>query len=368
MKALFFIIFFLQIYKAFLCPLSFRKLIPDGQEIMVQRNFSGRELNISVYRVVCFSFLSERPLLLVYRFAVVLPLSQFHLRGFHFRSVCMGNCKRKLAEVTVEVENYSYKNASNFKIDYIMENCQRLFWGNWVEKVSCFRSKMSIYMRQCFGCYNTIVNITFCRGSFRKYRQCRPSWGVWIAGDCSATNCNETGKRMRRRKCLYGDGTKSIDSRSCSEEPEVYAEKCFVNNTNCFYDENRGRRFEDKIGVYVGSGIGALLIGACFRVLLHFFFKKSCTTILPLKNKNENRLKIKTKSFIERTNIDAVVDELRNKTQHEPVNANYSENKAQFNNKSFFHKNQEKKNNYRPFVVITTANKTPKDIDRVSKF
>ena len=117
---------------------------------------------------------------------------------------------------------------------YLNKNCDKLFWTSWIEISNCSTSSNSIYARQCVDCDGELANARYCAGNQSMKCECQYAWSDWATKEtCNVTNCNSTGKRIKRRVCLYGEGNKTADVQFCrsySHESNVMMEQCDVDN------------------------------------------------------------------------------------------------------------------------------------------
>ena len=121
-----------------------------------------------------------------------------------------------------------------------------------VDNTRLCSNQSAIMTEKCISNYFILKNSTV-------KRSCQPSWSAWVASQCSATTCNEEGKRMKKRKCLYGDGSDVNDTQLCSGHPEVTTESCFASDIDCSLPESK-LSLEVWIGVGVGSGVMILCL------------------------------------------------------------------------------------------------------------
>ena len=148
---------------------------------------------------------------------------------------------------------------------YLYKNCNKLYWSSWIETSNCTSSAQTTFSRSCMDCDGDEVQQKYCEGNFNKQTQCQPLWGPWAkAGPCEVILCNSTGERVRRRMCLYGDGSQSPDPKLCSNQSAIVKEQCAWDvkqqATACQPTQSEGGGQPDNTSVSVGIGIAVLLI------------------------------------------------------------------------------------------------------------
>ena len=145
---------------------------------------------------------------------------------------------------------------------YLNKNCDKLYWTVWTELSNCSTLDRFIYARQCVDCDGEAVIATYCDEDELKYIKCHHFWSEWVVmGQCNVIGCNSTGNRIRKRQCLYGEGSETKNVQLCStylNESDVMIEQC--NNTNlalnCTQSSSNTSNF---VGVYIGIGFAAFL-------------------------------------------------------------------------------------------------------------
>ena len=119
------------------------------------------------------------------------------------------------------------------EVTFLLKNCNKLHWTSWALSSACNSSILANHSRSCVDCDEDEINEQYCNGNSAKQEQCRPVWSNWVYGKCNATGCNATGERLRKRECLYSDGSKDLHITLCSDQPAVVKEQCFSNATTC---------------------------------------------------------------------------------------------------------------------------------------
>ena len=114
------------------------------------------------------------------------------------------------------------------KDQHFHKKCDKLYWTSWAMSTSCKRSFKSSYTRSCVDCDEDSVQSRYCQGLSTKQTQCHHFVSDWSEpGPCKIIGCNKTGEHVRRRKCLYGDGTNETSNfQLCLNQISVKSEKC----------------------------------------------------------------------------------------------------------------------------------------------
>ena len=193
-----------------------------------------------------------------------------------------------VANVTAEYQNSSqicndsgvvWSSWSFFaKIPYLFENCNKLYWSNWLETSNCKSSSHKNYARWCTDCDGFVVDKHFCAGNTTKSVFCRPSWGEWSETRCcSITGIALRGERIRTRKCLYVNGSEAFHVKQCSDQSPIMTEQCYknVNTSLCNCQEEMLSLFPstgNMSGLYFGIGfiIPVVLVLCIVLVLVKY--------------------------------------------------------------------------------------------------
>ena len=122
-------------------------------------------------------------------------------------------------------------------------------------------------------CDRDAVNAKYCDGDELKYIKCHHFWSEWDAmGQCNVIGCNSTGNRIRKRQCLYGEGSETTNVQLCStylNESDVMIEQCDNTNLALNYTQSSSSTF-NFIGFYVGILI-CCDIDICFVYFIYCF-------------------------------------------------------------------------------------------------
>ena len=207
-------------------------------------------------------------------------VSRSNYRIFHTNlntNACTQQCDSKSATVTLEFSRRFFSN--NNKVHWSMttafgsfvfakKNCDKLYWTSWTTTSNCRTSRQLDRVRNCTDCDGDYVDPHYCNGRFSSQTQCQPVWSEWSeAGDCISSGCHSTGKRIRTRKCLYGDGSEALNVQLCSNALSNTTETIEVNilQNNCKSCTIDSNSLNSNVSLYIGIGIASIvLVLLCF--------------------------------------------------------------------------------------------------------
>ena len=195
-----------------------------------------------------------------------------------FSGTCKEECDSQNVTVQVEYYNNYYEKMHQLgHFTYVYKNCDKLYWTNWIETTNCSISRKRKYVRICADCDSDSVDEKYCDGNPTMQADCQPTWGAYIEeGPCVVTGCDpNAGEQIRRRKCTYGDGSESANSKLCSNQSTRKAEQC-TNNTlpiECTARTSSATEF-DNTSLYIGNGIALILIVILCIVLTVVLYRR----------------------------------------------------------------------------------------------
>ena len=183
------------------------------------------------------------------------------------------------------------------EVAYLYKNCDKLYWTNWIETTNCNSSRNWDYVRHCENCDRDKVDEKYCDGNSTVQEDCQPVWGEWNEeGPCVVTGCNPTtGERVKRRKCLYGDGSETINYELCSNNSEIVTEQC-TNNTlpnNCTADTSSATESDNtSLYEYIGIGVALVLIVILCLLLAVVLYRRQKYRTNSTPNQNPSTLEL----------------------------------------------------------------------------
>ena len=195
-----------------------------------------------------------------------------------FFETCEEECDSQNVTVHVKYRN-NYNDGwyllGNFT--YVYKNCDKLYWTNWIETTNCSISRERNHIRNCADCDSDSVDEKYCDGNHTLQENCQPTWGAYIEeGPCVVTGCNpNAGEQIKRRECIYGDGSEATNSKLCSNQSTRVAEQC-TNNTlpiECTAHTSSATAF-DNTSLYIGIGIALALIVILCIVLTVVLYRR----------------------------------------------------------------------------------------------
>ena len=125
-------------------------------------------------------------------------------------------------------------------------------------------NQLAIMIEQCLPTYLTIKNSKI-------NISCQPSWSAWVRSDCFSVNCNSTGERTRTRKCLYGDGSVTNNTRLCLNQLSIITEQCYFNTSKC--NTQKPNSTLNNFINYIIGGVAIVLLILVIVLLVVFFTK-----------------------------------------------------------------------------------------------
>jgi len=192
---------------------------------------------------------------------------------YRFFDVCERDCNSSNVDVYFYYQRYyigsTWTELGKFK--YLYKNCNKLYWTSWVETANCSSSSKSEYRRFCYDCDGDDAHQSYCEGNSSRLENCRPLWGSWDASrPCTVISCIPlAGEQVKKRECLYVDGSKVSDVQLCSNQSAIMTEQCVNINasTECVSDQDGAK----SANFYIGVGIAVALI--IFLVILLAIFR-----------------------------------------------------------------------------------------------
>ena len=210
----------------------------------------------------------------------------------YFSRSCEQECNSQ--NVTLQV---GFRNKGNNRmlyllkqVTYLYKNCDKLYWTNWIETTNCSLSHHRNYVRYCEDCDGDEVDEKHCNGNSTTQKDCQYFWSSWIEGNCIVTKCNPTvWERARTRKCLYGNGSETINYGLCSNNSAIATEQC-KNNTlpiKCSTNTVSGTE-SDNSNLYIGIGVALILMAIFFILLAVVLYHRRKCQINSTPNQNPN--------------------------------------------------------------------------------
>ena len=98
---------------------------------------------------------------------------------------------------------------------------------------NCSNSKLRVFTRIVKDCDQIPFPSNYRVNGYLKKKDelCQPLWSEWVTVFCNSTN-NTMEEQVRTRKCLYGDGSETNNTRLCSNESAIITkQKCSVVTT-----------------------------------------------------------------------------------------------------------------------------------------
>ena len=226
-------------------------------------------------------------------------VQNFKLISVGIQNSCQGeNCKNIRLNVSVQfrtrfwISNWRYIGWSAWSLPingnhfFVVKNCDKLYWTNWIETTSCASSSHVTLRRSCADCDGDALEQKYCdaTGLSVLKKNCSHYWGDWTEGTCVTTGCNTVGERVSTRQCLHADGREAIDVILCSNgnESANIKEEC-TNNTisdECLPPFSSGTDNAENTSFYVGIGVAVsfivffcillVIVRYCHHKSLHF--------------------------------------------------------------------------------------------------
>ena len=172
---------------------------------------------------------------------------------WRFSEVCKHKCISQNVSLRMTYKNKRINSRWNLlgEVTYLYKNCDKLYWTNWIETTNCSLSRHRDNVRYCEDCDGDEVDEKHCSGISTVQEDCLPIWSEWIEeGPCVVTGCNPTtGERGKRRQCLYGDGSATMNHELCSNDLTMVKEQCTNNILPMECSTN-------TTSLYIGIGVG----------------------------------------------------------------------------------------------------------------
>ena len=181
-----------------------------------------------------------------------------------FSETCKEECDSQNVTVQVEYRNDYHKEWHQLEnFTYVYKNCDKLYWTNWIETTNCSISHETNYVRICADCDSDSVDEKYCNGNPTMQDDCQPTRGAFIKdGPCVVTGCNpNAGEQIKRRECIYDDGSEATNPKLCSNQSTRVVEQC-INNTlpiECTAHTSPATDVENT-SLYIGIGVALALI------------------------------------------------------------------------------------------------------------
>ena len=176
-----------------------------------------RSTEICVNKSTIYNFRTSRSLIPPISFDwVCTPYNNF--------SVCSGSCNSKMIGIFIPcIATAAPHTAVYVSFNYVNKNCDKAYWSSWTQKTSCLNNSKSIlFTRTARDCdQQPFPNSYQVNGYMKKeLRVCQPLWSEWMTVFCNSTN-NIMKEQVKTRKCLYGDGSETNNTRLCSHESAI---------------------------------------------------------------------------------------------------------------------------------------------------
>ena len=141
--------------------------------------------------------------------------------------VCSGSCVSKPVTFSISCELTTEDIppvTSSF--NYNNKNCDKAYWTSWSQVTNCSNSRSRVFTRIAKDCDQIPFPSTYHINGYLKKKEepCQPLWSEWVTVFCNLTN-NTMKEQVRTRKCLYGDGSETNNTRLCSNQSAIITEK-----------------------------------------------------------------------------------------------------------------------------------------------
>ena len=227
------------------------------------------------------------------------------------------------------------------KLYYVYKNCDKLCWTNWIETTNCSISHEKNYVRICADCDSDSADEKFCNGNPTMQDDCQPTWGAFIKdGPCVVTGCNpNAGEQIKRRECIYDDGSAAKNPKLCSNQSTRVAEQC-TNYTlliECTAHTSSATEF-DNMCLYIGIGVAlALIVIFCIVLAVALYLRRKYRTnstpnqinpsTLDSENHVYNQIQDNTNrnGYLSMKEISTLPNNNRHPTTERPVPSNHRE-------------------------------------------
>ena len=180
---------------------------------------------------------------------------------------------------------------------YLDKNCNILYWTNWIETKNCATSSQTTLRRSCADCNGEALEQIHCDATGHAVNEtdCNHYWTNWTEEPCVTTGCKTVGKRVKTRKCLYGnEGQEATKVQLCSNSNEsaIMTEEC-INTTipdECVPQSSSKIGNADNMGFYVGIGVAVTLIVILCILLVVVRYRRLKATYMPPDNSTKPNL------------------------------------------------------------------------------
>ena len=218
---------------------------------------------------------------------------------------CLTSSKKTYTRKCVDCDGEDFK----FKINCPGETtkAEQCYpsWSTWVTRncsaTNCNLTEESTKTWDCFFenkteafnanlCWKNLKSINvLCKPKWGNLEiLCRPFWSMWMTGNCSGIYCNSTGKRVRTRNCLYGDGSNSASNKLCSNQANTKIEQCITNFSHCSYVKSQPKAKESNALGDVAISVSICVISIVLIVIAVYLRKNKISKQECLKFTFEN--------------------------------------------------------------------------------
>ena len=141
--------------------------------------------------------------------------------------VCSGSCVSKPVVFSISCANViPFIPPVTSSFNYNNKNCDKAYWTSWSQMTNCSNSRSRVFTRIAKDCDQIPFpsNYHINRYLKKKEEPYQPLWSEWVTVFCNSTN-NTMKEQVRTRKCLYGDGNETNNTRLCSNQSAIITEK-----------------------------------------------------------------------------------------------------------------------------------------------
>ena len=223
---LFFVINFHLLHPAQPCQWQPYKTVNEGQYplgILIFR--VERSTEICVKNNTIYNFRTSRDL--------IHPLTNdWRCQMTNSFGVCSGSCVSKPVVFSISClstdEDFEDTPPVTSSFNYNNKNCDKVYWTSWSQVTNCSNSRSRVFTRTAKDCDQIPFPSTYHVNGYLKKKEepCQPLWSEWVTIFCNSTN-STIKEQVRTRKCLYGDGSETSNTRLCSNQSAIITEqKC----------------------------------------------------------------------------------------------------------------------------------------------
>ena len=209
---------------------------------------------------------------------------------------CSGSCSSKIVIIPITCTSTNLV-STTVSFNYYNKNCDKIYRSNWNQVTNCSNSRSRVFTRTAKDCdqqpFPSDYNVN---GYIKKKEEpCQPMWNEWVTVFCNSTN-NTMKEQVRTRKCLYGDGSETNNTRLCSNESAIITNgTCFPATTQLFDrkrpdDQTLNKTMEineNSRFIYIAAGVFFLVftvIGIAILIIRFRHHKKPKTNHIQLNN------------------------------------------------------------------------------------